>query len=308
MNSKCPFCGSGEETHECPYSFKWVEDYLQLPRNPYKWVVQDLVPTSGLVNIYAAPKVGKTFIFQGIAQAICNGDDEWEGFEIFQPGNVAFLQIDTPREEFADRLSKQVFNKGRFAVADMSMVPIYPFDIMNETCYKWLKQEIGRINPVMTVIDTLRDAHGEDENLSTPMRNVLVRFIAACHPSSIVLISHKRKDGNNLFNPGAESDIMEENRGTNAVAGKADMVIRLTAKRLTYKGRATGQHSLPIYQDENGFIHIKHEDDENVKMAQDLVKLHPGESTNSLAQRMCKMLDNKISMSTATRRIREAKK
>lgn len=291
--------------HDCRFKFRWVEEYLQLPRNPSKWIVQDLVPVGGTVNIYAKPKIGKTFAFLGIGAAICNGDDEWEGFEVLTPGKVAFLQVDTPREEFADRLAKMAVNKEQFAIADMWQVPEYPFNVLNPKNAHWLKAEMDRIQPAMVIIDTIREVHEEDEDKSTGMKKVLGQLIAACRPATIVLISHQRKDGNNLFTGGGENDMMDENRGSNYVAGKADVVIRLTEKRLTYKGRATGQKTLPIKKDDEGFIHIVRDEDESHKVAKELLRLHPGESVNRMAQRLSEM--QKISVRTATRRINWAK-
>lgn len=299
----CPYCHQPcDQGHECEYRFTWVEEYLKLPRNPNKWIVQDLVPVGGITNIYAKPKLGKTFVFMGMGAAIANGDDEWEGFEIQTPGKVMFLEVDTPREEMADRFQKMAINNQSFAIADMWQVPDFPYNILQPKMFNWFQQEVQRINPVMVVIDTIREVHEQDENDSTGMKKVLGQLIAACRPAAVVLISHSRKDGNNMFTVGSDSDIMDENRGSNYVAGKADVVIRLTKKTMTYKGRATGQVKLSIKQDEHGFVQVVRDDnDEQFKLIKDTMALHPGESTNRLAERISKMTN--LSVRTATRRV-----
>jgi hypothetical protein len=305
----CVWCGQPKTPdHDCPYSFKPVEEYLKLPRAPQKWIVQDLVPVGGIVNIFAKPKVGKTFMYMGIGEAISSGHDEWEGFEVFQHGKVAFLEVDTPREEFADRFIKMAIERNAFYVADMWMVPNYPFDLLdpNGKCYQWLKEQMDALQPLMVVVDTIREVHEKDENDSTGMKQVVSRLISACRPATIVLISHARKEANSMFTSGGESDLMDDNRGSNYVAGKADVVIKLTGKQLTYKGRATGLKKLPIKQDENGFIRVIYEGSEEDKIIKEMLKNHPGESVNSLAKRLVEMKVFK-SISSATRRINRVK-
>ena len=235
--------------------------YQQLPKQPQPWVIEKLIPMGGLVNLYGKPKTGKSFLALSLAQAIVNQEPDWCGYPIAAPGPVAYLQIDTPREEWSARLGKLSITPTPTSdlwIADMWQVPEFPFNILNpqQTELRWLKQSIASINPVLTVIDTLREVHSGDENDSTNMRNVIAYLVDACRPSAILLLSHARKDS--MLTVNGDDDMMDQARGSSYVAGRMDVVMKLTQKRLIFKGRATGQTMESVYQDKaTGLVHIE---------------------------------------------------
>lgn len=283
--------------------------YQQLPKSPQKWVIDKLVPVGGLVNIFGKPKTGKSFLALGMAQAIVNGELDWEGYSIHTHGSVAYLQIDTPREEWSDRIGRLTLTpvEGReLWIADMWQVPQFPFDILDpqQTGVRWLKDQLASINPVLTIIDTLREAHGADENDSTAMRNVLAYLVAACRPSAIVLLSHARKD--TIMTASGDDDMMDQNRGSSYIPGRMDVIVKLTQKRMMFKGRATGLTTNVIEQDTaTGLIHVvPSTDDEHFAAAVRLVlkDLGPTASQRAMTEELAKRLH--ISQSTAYRKLR----
>lgn len=288
--------------------FTPLDAYLSLPKAPHPWVVEKLIPVGGLVNCFGKPKTGKSFFALGLAQAIVNGDADWQGYPIQQHGPVAYLQIDTPREEWHSRLSKLAFQPqaGRTLwMADMWQVPEFPFNILNpqRTEVRWLKESLATIQPVLTIIDTLREVHGGDENDSTTMRNVLAELVGACRPSAILLLSHARKDS--ILTTNGEEDLMDQGRGSSYVAGRMDVVIKLTAKRMVFKGRATGQTVETIMQDTNtGLIVVEPGPNDKATLHEVrsvLADLGPGASQRAVATELAKR--TRTSLSTAIRRV-----
>ena len=288
--------------------FTPLDAYLQLPKAPYPWVVERLIPVGGLVNVFGKPKTGKSFFALGLAQAIVNGDADWQGYPIQQHGPVAYLQIDTPREEWHSRLSKLHFQLQRnrtLWMADMWQVPEFPFNILNpqRTEVRWLKESLASIQPVLTIIDTLREAHGGDENDSTTMRNVLAELVGACRPSAILLLSHARKDS--ILTANGEEDLMDQGRGSSYVAGRMDVVIKLTPKRMVFKGRATGQTIETIMQDPNTGLIVVEPGPNDAATANEvrsvLADLGSDASQRALAAELAKR--TRTSHSTATRRL-----
>lgn len=284
--------------------------YLQLPRAPQPWVVDKLIPVGGLVNLFGKPKTGKSFLALSLAKAIVNGDQDWCGYPISQPGPVAYLQIDTPREEWSARLGRiQLSGQGanKLWIADMYQVPEFPFNILNpqQTELTWLKQSVAAINPVLTVIDTLREVHGGDENDSTTMRNVIAHLVDACRPSAILLLSHARKDS--MLTTTGDDDMMDQGRGSSYVAGRMDVVMKLTQKRLMFKGRATGQTVESVIQDPaTGLVLIApEEEDVEEKAIADAERLKLGgtPSQNGLAKVVAERLH--CSQSSAIRKIQK---
>jgi hypothetical protein len=240
-----------------PVTFYSGPDYLALPRDPQKWIIKGLIQVGGLTNVYGKPKTGKSFLTMGMGLAIANGEPEWNGFEVMKHGPVAYLQIDTPREEWADRMGKLTaagYDITNLHTADMNSVP-YPFDVLGEGHFRKLQSAMERLRPVMVVIDTLRESFSGDENDSNTMRNVIANLVAACRPSAIVLLSHARKDG--VMHTVGGEDMMDDNRGSSYVPGRMDTIIRMSPKQFSYKGRASGLHSVRVEQDETlGLIYL----------------------------------------------------
>lgn len=283
--------------------------YQELPKAPQPWVIDKLIPMGGLVNLYGKPKTGKSFLALSMAQAIVNQEPDWCGYHIAAPGPVAYLQIDTPREEWSARLSKISIKPSANSdlwIADMWQVPEFPFNILNpqQTELRWLKQSIASINPVLTVIDTLREVHSGDENDSTNMRNVIAHLVDACRPSAIMLLSHARKDS--MMTVNGDDDMMDQARGSSYVAGRMDVVMKLTQKRLMFKGRATGQTIETIQQDPNtGLVIIEPAVPDSAMrtlVADIKAQLPKNASQNTIAKELAAR--NNVSLSTAIRQLR----
>lgn len=228
--------------------------------DPQQWVIKDLVPVSGLTNIFGKPKAGKSWGALGMALAIANHEPEWLGFAVQKHGPVAYLQIDTPRGEWASRvraLAALGHNFSHVFMADMLMIPSFPFNILDGEQMKALKESLAIVQPVVVFIDTLREAHPLNENDSTDMRNVVSQLVAACRPAAIVLISHTRKD--TMFTAVGGDDLMNDARGSSYIAGRMDAIMKFTTdgKHCTgmlYKGRSVGQGRLDLTQDEFGQV------------------------------------------------------
>ena len=284
--------------------------YQALPKAPQPWVIDKLIPMGGLVNLYGKPKTGKSYLALSLAQAIVNGEADWCGYSIVAPGPVAYLQIDTPREEWSGRLTKLALRprpETDLWIADMWQVPEFPFNILNpqQTELRWLKQSIAAINPVLTIIDTLREVHSGDENDSTTMRNVIAHLVDACRPSAILLLSHARKDS--MLTANGDDDMMDQARGSSYVAGRMDVVMKLTQKRLIFKGRATGQTVETVLQDpKTGLVVIEPSkgDDAALRNLVTALKaeLPKGASQTALAKALAERQN--ISQSTAVRHLR----
>jgi len=285
--------------------FVTASNYLALPREPQPWVIEKLVPVGGLVNIFGKPKTGKSFVMLGICEAMANGAPDWEGFAIKKHGPVAYLQVDTPREEWAERLLRMEWitpeAQNNFHLADMWQIPNYPMNILEPQTAEWLKSEMERMQPVMVVLDTLRECHGLDENDSTAMRNVISTIVGCCRPAAIVLITHARKDS--ITTSLGDDDLMDQGRGSSYVSGRMDVIIKISAKRMVFKGRATGQQQFTIKQDDRGFVHVERESDDHFKQAALALNSElPGLSDNAKAVKLAATCG--VSHSTALRKLK----
>jgi RecA-family ATPase len=273
-------------------------DYLALPRDPQPWVVRDLVPIGGVLNIFGKPKVGKSYGALQLRIAVASGESHWMGFKVEKAGPVAYIQIDTPRANWAARvetMQKAGLDVSNVFFCDMLMAP-YPFNVTNPEHFSSLKQAIAMVQPIMTVVDTLREAHPADENDSTAMKMVINNLVAATQPGALVLVSHSRKEG------AVSGDITEEGRGSSYVSGRMDSIIKFTDKRMYYKGRSLEAGNISISQDsETGMLLMDTGDMELEKAIRKAQLENPTATPHAIARMLSKQFDT--SVRTIERRI-----
>lgn len=223
--------------------FMPVPAYCALPRSPETWIVEHLCPVSGLLNLFGAPKGGKSFLAMQLAAAVSDPSiNDWMSFPIRTHGVVLYLQLDTPRSLWGQRMdqfSGLGFDLSNVYVADAEQAP-YPFDILGtlrdpvSPSWTYLRDQVIAHKPILVIIDTLREIHSGDENKSDQMHNVMANLISACHPSAVCVISHSRKD--NVMAPeGQRENLLDDNRGSNYISGRMDGIIRtVSTTRKTY--------------------------------------------------------------------------
>ncbi len=235
-----------------------LHEYLNLPHAEIPWLIDGLVPVSGIVNLFGPPKVRKSFLALDMARHISGPPEiftKWLGFDILQHGPVLYVQLDTPRNLWIDRFHTLTANGVDFAASDFYCADIgqtpYPYNAQSQAAYHWLREEVNRIQPVLVVIDTIREAHPGDENDSGHMQSVIASLVLASRPAALVLISHSRKLQYTESGP-AEESLMDSNRGSGYVSGRVDTVIQLRGKegdpqgKLIYQGRAIAHGTLAI--------------------------------------------------------------
>lgn len=243
-------------------SFVSVSEYLRLPRAPEAWVVTDLLPSGGLLNIYGRPKTGKSFLALQMAAAIANPYvDSFLGLPVKSHGPVMYLQIDTARGTWADRIVENFLEHGihlpeAVHLADAASAP-YPFNILHNG-RGFLRENCDRIRPVAVVIDTIREAHRGDENDSAAMQAAISTLVEATQPAALVILSHSRKNKPD----DAADDLMAEGRGSNYLPGRADCILRVTSNsRIDYQGRTVEFTSMDVTRDDKGLYQLSHASD-----------------------------------------------
>lgn len=225
-----------------------LDEYFALPGAPDAWIIEDILPASGRLLFYAQPKFGKSYCALQLAAAV--GDPaatDFLGLPIHSHGPVAYIQIDTPRglwrERIHDHFLAQGFTFKNVLFCDRQITP-FPFNILLEG-HQWLRAVCDEHRPVLVILDTIRETHMGDENDSGHMKNVLSLITAAIGDAALMLISHDRKNqndgGDNLF---------AGHRGSTYIVGAADVVMRgKNPTTLEYQGRATGLEAISVARD-----------------------------------------------------------
>lgn len=212
--------------------------YVDLPTDPTVWLVRYVVPSGGDVNLYGAPKTAKSYAALQLASRVSHEAPDWLGFEILRHGPVAYLQVDTPRGEWIERIKKLQsvgYNFDNVWFSDKLALPYYPINAMESAHMDALREGLKVCKPVMVIIDTLREVHAGDEDSATVMRGVLANIRAAVgHNVAIVYVSHAKKE-----QPDKQfDDIINDGRGSSYLPGKMDVIMKLTKRRLLIDGRS----------------------------------------------------------------------
>lgn len=238
------------------------QDYLSLPSGPDTWLIEPLLPTAGAMLLYGDPKVGKSYAALQLSQAIESGG-QWLGFPC-RKGSVVYLQLDTPRNVWQDRV-KTLVRSGAMShlpsFADRESLGTWPFNILSPDHLILLRESlksITRINmttgeemaapPDLVIFDTLRESHQADENDSTEMQETVAALVAATQPAAIALISHARKPSQD-----ENFSLMNDSRGSSYVVGRMDAIVRFTPKSARIAGRSIEEHSLELERMDSGF-------------------------------------------------------
>ena len=288
--------GIGSPSSMTDYQFIHWLDYIALPDQEETWVVEPLVPSGGWFCIYGKPKTGKSLLALNMAIAVSTGRKEWLGFPIHRHGPVAYFQADNPRSLWRGNHLKRLIaggQEGDIWFADPYTMP-YPFDILAEGNAEILADMIARlpIQPIVVLVDTIREVHSADENASGDMRQVIALLREAAGPDpALGLVSHSRKGLENDSGADREtgSQIMDDVRGNSYVPGKMDTMIKLTDHYMHYKGRACGLKRLKVRMDDFNIWHV--EQDELAEELQKRVDMRPHASTRKLAKEMAQDLD-----------------
>ena len=206
----------------------------------------------GRSNFYGPPKRGKSFAAVQLALAVAGeGPTSWFGFPILLHGPVLYLQLDTPRVLWAKQYFEEVMASGvsfltphPIYLADREIAP-FPFNLMNPVHFSWLRAVCTTHQPVLFILDVLRNVFRGDENNSDIMQDVLDTFVMATSPAAQLLISHPRKPSE-----AGGREVRDQNRGSGHVAGSVDSILSLTP-RLQYVSRSA-EGSTPIRRLHNG--------------------------------------------------------
>ena len=246
------------------------DDYLNLPRAPETWLIEPLIPAGGTALLYGDPKVGKSYAALQLALSLQTGVD-WLGFPSRSRSEGVYIQLDTPRSLWADRLDvlrKDGFPIDQLHLADRETLDCFPFDILNPTHATLLIHSLKEMNPYpgWVILDTIREAHSLDENNSTDMRNVMAALSGAVKPAALIIISHSKKPSE------MGADLINDNRGSSYVSGRMDSIIRFTKKSIHYTGRAIEQGSLKLRRGETGMWEL---DTDEVDTAATSILLDP---------------------------------
>lgn len=235
--------------------------YLALPEDQTLWVLKRLLPTKGLLNIYALPKAGKSHAALQLCEAVANPErGDWLGFPVDAHGPSLYIQIDTPRmlwKSVIRKLEGKGLDFSNVYIADREMMP-FPFNVLEDGGAA-LAEAVADVQPLVVVIDTIREIHALNENDSQDMKRVMDAILVACWGCAIVVISHAKKAATGPSGQPIANSLINNNRGSGYIPGKMDGILCLERRKVQWQSRAAPEAVFPV-RSEDGMILLEEGD------------------------------------------------
>lgn len=226
-------------------------EFIDTPRSNVEWIVDQLIPRPGMVELMGPPKAGKTFITTDLALAVAQGKPFF-GRQTKQ-SRVLYLQLDTSEHIMRDR--GQRLRRAGYDITAPLLGMIHPEDamrpvnIMLQAGADYVKQALAIQNPALCIIDTLRECHQEDENESTAMKLVMDRLEQLFIGRSLFLVHHINKIPEEVERP----DPVRSSRGSSYITGKVDAFWMLYKQHLSITSR-WDEHTYRVKQSASGMF------------------------------------------------------
>lgn len=225
-------------------------DYLALPSRSYVWIWRGLVPAAGSALLFGEPKLGKSYLALGLAQAVADPNmTSYLGEPIDQHGPVLYVQLDTPRDlwraEYVSR-TRAVDSMYFLDREDPDLPP--EFDVRREDHREWFASQVAIVSPTLVIVDTIRKVHMGDENDSTVMRSTMESLERAVFPAAMVLLAHDNKPTQH-----DQRSSVARVRGSSYVPSAVDAVIYLTRRGIKIAARSALDF-IRAHQGDDGFF------------------------------------------------------
>lgn len=271
-----------------------ITEYESLPSPDTIWVWDGIIPTSGAALLFGNPKLGKSFLSLKLCEAVADPEiASYLGLPINEHGPALYIQLDTPRNLWKSGYLTAVKSqraKDNIYIIDKELPDRpNPFDIRTREAQLWIRGEVDRIKPVLTVVDTMRRMHRGDENDPTEASLVYDTIINCTQPSATLLLTHKKKQQHG-------DDSLGTARGSTAFAGAVDAIINMTKTALHIEARSDVEEQIDIFQQDDGTWSINSRDEEIRDFISSLPQSGPKMELNQQI-----MDEFKVSLATAKR-------
>ncbi len=234
-----------------------VSDFAHMSIPDHTWLIPGYFPQPGVLMILGEPRAGKSFLALQLALSLAQGTQLLPGPRVthVKPKKVLYFYFDkTGVFVFQDRL-KLLQNSGVNLTGSLYVIDprdkLASVNLLDPTCYRYLKDTIMHLEPDVVVFDVLREFHNADENESTDMKSVGDILAHLCEGLGVILVHHTKK----LDYPGRTAPVrnVEASRGSNYIVGKADSTWLLHHNVLTVESNFAPEIKFKLLRQPNGF-------------------------------------------------------
>lgn len=188
---------------------------------PMTWIVENGLPSRGLVYVSAPPAGAKTWVLLDLVRAACTGG-KWLGEYDVPQVPILYLDEEMGVTKALPRLRK------------LGVPPDAPFFYTNR--YGVRIDDNGHLKQIaafieergiqIVVIDTLTRVHRYDENDNSQMRQLFARFGVLMNAGACLVIAHHDRKGGQ----GESSIGLDRMRGASEISASADMCFSIEKK------------------------------------------------------------------------------
>ena len=186
-----------EEDEEDTALFMKPRAFRQVFSSPAPFLVENLVPARGVVQIYGRPGQGKSCWAMALAYAVASGADSFFGHDVMEHGPVVILVGEDPHG-VANRTAAQEILCEIEDEQDvyLSRTPV-PLTAEPEVLAP-MAQLVGRVRPKLIIVDTqIANAGDISENDTDDMKKLMERCESLAQTASctVLLVHHTDKAG-----------------------------------------------------------------------------------------------------------------
>lgn len=210
-----------------------LDEFLSYDIPETEMVMSPFFPTKGIVLLYSAPGVGKTFLSLGIARAVASGEGLL-GWYAPKPRRVLYIDGEMASADLQKRL--KILDNGRRALPSPKYFTLVTRDLQENYSIPALDTDYGQdaVDPLveaadLVVVDNLSTLMGYagDDNTSenwVPVQRWLLSLRA--RGKSVLLVHHANKGGSYVYK-GKNYAVAGDQRGSSKKVDIVDTKIAL---------------------------------------------------------------------------------
>lgn len=193
-------------------------EYAALDRPALEWIVPGFLPMGVLAVLLGEPFAGKSYLALDLAYRVARGEPFFG--QPTRQGPVLYLNLDAAEASWRERLHS-IAKHGEDISGPMMMLhpddDIRPCDIMSPSIQYKIKEAIRLADPILIIIDVLRELHNKKEESSNDMKLVGDALLSLTKNRALLCIHHTTKISNKDF-----VRIVDLSRGSSYITGKAE--------------------------------------------------------------------------------------
>lgn len=225
-----------------------IQDYINQPRKPNKWLIQDWISEGDISCLYGKPGSFKSTIIAHFCYAVCTGDMVFNKYAT-QKAKVLYLNAENHHDIMIPLLNRIIKGFPESEKEEKKRLIKENFFITTKKCTLSLENAldvnliinlIKKRQATFVILDSLRRFFSSKENDSDTMNKLyknLELIRQACGDVTIMLIHHTKKDS------------LDNQDGRDMARGSGDLIGFVDSS--LYLRRVVGQNSVIITQTKN---------------------------------------------------------